>query len=387
MNLKRLLNLTTNQTYFLFGPRGTGKTTFLKENFPNHLHINLLETTYYYDLMKDPGRLQNIVGTKNKEVIIDEVQKIPKLLDIVHHLIEKDKVHFILSGSSARKLKKANSNLLAGRALNAHLFPLTIRELKDKFELEVALKKGFLPTLYDKTKNISPDEYLESYVDTYLREEIQSEGLTRNLSGFLKFLETASFSQGEVVNFSEIARESGNTRKVIQNYFEILEDLLIGFFLPVFTKKAKRKLISHEKFYFFDVGVFQQIRPKGFLDKTENIWGAAVETLVMQELRAYNHYYKLKYEIYYWRSVNGNEVDFVLYGQDRLIAIEAKATKTIDRKDFKGLHEFKKDYPSAELYYLYCGERTEEYGDITAVPITNFFQSSYLVTDKIDNLD
>ncbi len=372
MTKNRLLKLEKNKSYFLFGPRGTGKTTYLKENFPDYLYLNLLDKTLYYDLLKDPGRLINIIG-KNKHVIIDEVQKIPELLDIVHHLIEEKK-YFILTGSSARKIKKSNSNMLAGRAINAKMFPLTMLELKDDFDFEKSIKEGMLPTLYDENKNVSPSEYLESYIDTYLSEEIQAEGLTKNLVGFLKFLEVASFSQGEVVNFSEIARESGVTRKMVQNYFEILEDLLIGFFVPVFTKKAKRKLISHEKFYFFDIGVYQHLRPKGILDNSENVWGAAIESFVGLELRAYNHYLKLNYEIYFWRSVNRDEVDFVLYGQKDLIAIEVKASKKIDRKEFKSLLEFKKDYPIAKLYYLYCGNRIEEYGDIVAMPIVDFLK-------------
>lgn len=372
MHKKRLLKIDSQNSYFLFGPLGTGKTTYLMDKFPNYLHLNLLEKNIFYDLLKNPERLINIIGSKHKHVIIDEVQKIPELLDIVHHLIEKEKVQFILTGSSARKLKRTNSNLLAGRALTAKMYPLTAQELESSFDLEKSLNIGLLPTLYDDSKTVMAQDYLESYVSTYLKEEIQAEGLTRNLAGFLKFLETASFSQGEVVNFSEIARESGNTRKMVENYFEILEDLLIGLFLPVFSKKAKRKLIAHKKFYYFDVGVFQQIRPKGFLDKTENIWGAAVETLLLQELLAYNHYFKLKFEIYFWRSVKGEEVDFILYGLESLIAIEVKSSRSVERKEFKGLLEFKKDYPMAKLFYLYCGDRCEEYGDIQVMPLQQF---------------
>jgi predicted AAA+ superfamily ATPase len=190
----------------------------------------------------------------------------------------------------------------------------------------------------------------------------------------LKFLEVASFGHGEVINFSEIARECGESRKVVENFFEILEDLLIGFFLPVFSKKAKRKLITHEKFYFFDVGVYQQISPKGILDSAENIWGAAIESFVGLELRSLNHYLKLDFEIYFWRSVNGEEVDFILYGTKDLIAIEVKASKKINRKDFKSLLEFKNDYPMAKLFYLYCGDREEEYGDVLCLPIWSFLK-------------
>ena len=323
MDNLRSLELNKNQSYFLFGPRGTGKTTYLRKRFINSLYLDLLNKDLYFDLLANPSRLINIIGD-HEHVIIDEVQKIPDLLDIVHDLIERKKIHFILTGSSARKLKKNNVNLLAGRAITAKMFPMTVGEIGEAFDLEFSLNFGMLPTLYDKNKKLDPDDYLKTYVDTYLREEIQAEGLTRNLGGFAKFLEVASFSQAETVNMSEIARESSNTRKMVENYFSILEDLLIAFFIPVFTKKAKRKLVAHKKFFFFDVGVYRTLRPKGFLDSTENVWGASLETLVVQELRAINFYKKLNYEIYFWRSQNGDEVDFVLYGEKELIAIEVK---------------------------------------------------------------
>jgi predicted AAA+ superfamily ATPase len=176
MTKKRLLNLRRDTSYFLLGPRGTGKTTYLKESFPDYLYLNLLEKSLYFDLLKEPDRIKNIIGSSNKHIIIDEVQKIPDLLDIVHRLIEEEKKIFILTGSSARKLKKANTNFLAGRALNAKMFPLTSIELGDDFNFEKAITFGMLPALYDENKNIPPKEYLETYVDTYLKEEVHAEG-------------------------------------------------------------------------------------------------------------------------------------------------------------------------------------------------------------------
>jgi predicted AAA+ superfamily ATPase len=255
------------------------------------------------------------------------------------------------------------------------MFPLTIHELGDRFDFAKAVSEGMLPTLYDDEKNVTAKEYLDSYVDTYLREEVQAEGLTKNLVGFLKFLEVASFSHAEVVNYSNIAREAGISRKMVENYFSILEDLLIASFLPVFSKMAKRKLITHNKFYFFDAGVYQQLRPKGLLDRATNIYGAAVEGFVLQEMKAYNMYYKLDLQIYFWRSANDHEVDFVVYGQNKIIAIEVKGAKNIDRSDFKSLLEFKKDYEEAQLYYLYSGDRVETYGNINVVPIVDFLKN------------
>lgn len=374
MTISRLTTINDSNSYFLFGPRGTGKTTLLREKFPDSLYINLLNKTIFIDLLKDPERLESMITTGMKHVIIDEVQKIPDLLDVVHRLIEEKNISFILTGSSARKLKRSNANLLAGRALNAKMYPLTIEELGERFRLEDTIQYGFLPTLYDKDKTIDPKEYLTSYVDTYLREEVNQEGLTKDLGGFVRFLEVASFSQGEVTNLSEVAREAQISRKVVESYFSILEDLLIANFLPVFTKRAKRKLIKQRKFYYFDVGVFQNIRPKGVLDNLDNLIGASLETIFYQEVIALNHYRKLGYTIYFWRSITGTEVDFILYSETRLIAVEVKASKTIRRKDFRGLKEFKKDYDMAELFYLYQGDRKEEYGDITAMNLISFLK-------------
>lgn len=375
MKIKRLLQLSEKQSYFLFGPRGTGKTTFLKKHFPQSTFINLLEKKTYLDLLANPDRLESLIVKDSKHVVIDEVQKIPELLDVVHRLIEEKKIHFILTGSSARKLRRSNANLLAGRAISMKMFPLTIKELNNSFELEKAVQFGFLPTLYDTQKEVIANEYLDSYVDTYLREEVTAEGLTKNLSGFVRFLEIASFSQGELINYSEIARESQISRKMVENYFTILEDLLIAYFLPVFSKRAKRKLVAHRKFYYFDVGVFQSLRPTGILDNVDNLIGASLETLVLQELLAINHYEKRKFQFFFWRSINGLEIDFILYNDKKLIAIEIKAKKNIDRKDFKALNEFKKDYQIAELYYLYQGNRQEKHGDINVLPIINFLKS------------
>lgn len=367
--ISRKISLSESST-FLFGPRGTGKTLWLKTNYPDAIYIDLLDSSIALRLTAQPGRIAEFIPPKyTGTVIVDEVQKIPELLDEIHKLIESTPIQFILTGSSPRKLRKLGTNLLAGRALTRNSFPLTAVELGKVFDLEQMLKYGHLPTLYDDRKNVIPEDYLSSYVQTYLKEEILQEGLTRNIGGFTRFLEAASFSQGEVLNISGVAREAGINRKVVETYFDILEDLLIAVRVQVFQKKAKRRMVQHPKFYFFDVGVYRTIRPKGPLDAPEEIDGAALETIVLQELRAWISYNQLDLSIYYWRTTNGQEVDFVLYGAEGLIALEVKRSNRFDRKDLKGLKAFKSDYPSARCILLYGGKENLYYDDLEIIPM------------------
>jgi predicted AAA+ superfamily ATPase len=309
-------------------------------------------------------------------VIIDEIQKIPDLLDEVHRLMESTAIQFILTGSSPRKLRKAGTNLLGGRALTRNSHPLTAPELGSRFMLEESLRHGHLPTLYDpEKKGIAPDDYLSSYVQTYLKEEILQEGFTRNIGGFTRFLEAASFSQGAVLNMSQVARESGMNRKVVEAYFAILEDLLIAWRIPVFQKRAKRRVVQHPKFYFFDVGVYRSIRPRGPLDSPEEIDGAALETLVLQELSAWISYSRLDLKVFYWRTSNGREVDFVLYGAEGLIALEVKRARRFDRKDLGGLKAFKNDYPNSRCILLYGGTEHLYHGDFEIIPVGNLLRN------------
>jgi len=371
----RIIKAPKNKSFFLFGPRGTGKTTWLKRNFPKAVYLDLLEAELFNDLLANPQRLENFIPNNfNDWVILDEVQRVPALLNEVHRLIEKRKLKFILTGSSARKLKKRNVNLLAGRALTYHLYPLTSLELKADFFLEHALQYGSLPATFSEGDK---KRYLESYVATYLREEVQQEGLTRNLAAFSRFLEAASFSQGQVLNMSEIARECACHRKVVENYFSILQDMMIGDYLPIFSKKAKRRLILHPKFYFFDAGVYRTLRPTGPLDMPSEIEGVALETFVYQEIKALNDYLGLGYSLFYWRTAGQFEVDFVLYGQKGIIAIEVKRTKKPSAKHLKGLKMFLQDYPKAKAYFVYLGERTMSDGGVEILPIKEFLQKFY----------
>ncbi|OGQ08828.1 MAG: ATPase [Deltaproteobacteria bacterium RIFCSPLOWO2_12_FULL_40_28] len=343
-----------SRSFFLFGARGTGKTSWIKTTFPDNIYIDLLESETYRRLLTEPSRLEKMIPPQYRQwVILDEVQRVPDILNEVHRLIESKKYRFILTGSSARKLKKKGVNLLAGRALTYYLYPLTVTELGKDFKLEKSVVTGHLPVAYTDSK---PEKYLESYVSTYLREEIQQEGLTRNLSAFSRFLEMASFSQGSLLTLSDVARDTAIERKVVENYFSILEDLLLASRLPVFTKRAKRRLVSHPKFYFFDVGVYRTLRPKGPLDNPEEIGGVAFESLFFQELKALNSYLDLGYHLYYWRTSNNLEVDFVLYGKRGLKAFEIKHTKRLGGHHFSGLRAFLREYPMAKAYLVYGGQ-------------------------------
>lgn len=259
---KRLFTPPNNKSFFLFGSRGTGKTTWLKTHFKDAIYLDFLRPDLYQRLLGSENRLEEYIPSDYSGwVVLDEVQKIPNLLDEVHRLIEERKdLHFVLTGSSARKLRRSNVNLLAGRALQYHLFPLTMQEAGGDFVLEQALRYGMLPSVFSEE---NPKHYLQAYIQTYLEQEVQQEGLTRNIGAFSRFLEVASFSQGESLNISEVAREANINRKVAENYFTILEDLLIAYRLPVFSKRAKRKLTQHRKFYLFDTGVYYHVRPQG----------------------------------------------------------------------------------------------------------------------------
>src|SRR3990167_5062019 len=314
---QRLFNLPlqAKDSLFIFGTRGTGKTSWLKNHIPQNemIYLDLLDGETFRKLSAKPESLREHIPPKfHGWIVIDEVQKVHAILDEVHRLIENYHYRFILTGSSARKLKRAGVNLLAGRAIRYTMHPLVIQELGSRFDLAFALQHGLLPALYSYD---DPAGYLASYVDTYLREEVMQESLVRNISAFSRFLEVASFSQGQIINASSIAREVGVDRQVIQNYFSILKDLLLSHELPAFTKRAKRRLITTSKFYYFDVGVYHHLRPKGLLDTPNEIAGAGLETLFYQSALALIAYQKSDMQIYYWKTASGVEVDFVLYGE------------------------------------------------------------------------
>ncbi len=365
---KRILNLPLNgsSSIFLFGPRGTGKTSWIRTTMRDALYFDLLDFNTYSPLAANPARIENLIPHDYTGwIVIDEVQRIPELLNQVHRLIESRKLRFLLTGSSARSLRRSGINLLAGRALRYTMHPLVIQELETAFNLPNALQYGMLPSVFSHQ---DPKKYLESYVQTYLKEEIMQEGLTRNVGSFSRFLEAASFSQGNVLNMAEVARELSMNRLTVANYFDILEDLLLAIRLSVFSHRAKRKMIAHKKFYFFDAGVYSTIRPMGPLDSPDETAGVALETLFFQSLMAINDYYNLGYTIYFWRTTSGDEVDFILYGPRGLHAFEVKKSSHLPGKSLKGLKAFKEDYPEAKLWMLFLGAQKEYYDGITAIP-------------------
>ncbi len=369
----RNLKPTSEQSYFLLGPRGVGKSYFVEHTYKKALFFDLLDSEIYTKFMTSPHLLAEHIPSSFKQwVIIDEIQKIPMLLNEVHRLIEKRKLKFILTGSSARKLKSKDVNLLAGRAVTEYMYPLTVEELGKDFSLKKSLICGHLPMSY-KAKN--PKKFLSSYVHTYLKEEIQQESLTRSLPNFSRFLEAASFSQGAVLNITNVSRECSVHRKVVDSYFSILRDTLLSYELKPFTKKGKRKLVQSVKFYFFDVGVFQTLRPKGPLDPVREREGTALETLVLQEIIAQNNYKNWGYEIFYWRTQNHkNEVDFILYGEKGLKAVEVKLSNKVRPQDCKGLLEFSTDYPKTKSFLLYTGKKSHTLNDIQIVPVEKFLK-------------
>lgn len=356
-------------SFFLFGPRGVGKTTWVKSNYPKAVYVDLLDSKTFNQLFTNPSRIEEKIPKDFTDwVVIDEIQKAPELLNEVHRLIEGKHYKFILTGSSARKLRRGGINLLAGRALVYYMHPLTAVEIGESFSLTDCVKYGCLPSIFDHEDR---DSYLASYIQAYLQQEVVQEGISRNISAFARFLETASFSQGSVLNMSEVAREAAVGRRMAEDYFCALEDLLVGLRLPVFSKRAKRKLVSHSKFYYFDVGVYRAIRPISPFDQPEMIGGIAFESLFMQNLRAINDYLKLNYNLYYFRTLAGVEVDFVAYGPKGIVAFEVKSKREIFSGDLVGLKTFQQDYPMAKCYMIYGGEQKMYFGNIEAVPFVD----------------
>ncbi len=308
--------------FFLLGPRGTGKTCLTQRCFPNALRIDLLEPETLRSLAARPERLRELLAAKPEvlQVVIDEVQKLPELLEVAHILIEEKRgVQFIFTGSSARKLRRAGVNLLGGRAAQKSLHPFMAAELGSQFNMEEALRLGMLPVVRG---GMVPEDILRAYNGLYLREEVQMEGLVRNIGGFSRFLEAISFSQAAVLNLANVARECHINRKTVEGYLEILEDLLLSFRVPVFTRRAQRELAAHPKFFFFDAGVFRANRPTGPLDSPAEIDGAALEGLVAQHLRAWCDYSGGNHHLHYWQTRSKVEVDFVVYGEQQFHALE-----------------------------------------------------------------
>ncbi|MDR2511992.1 MAG: AAA family ATPase [Bacteroidales bacterium] len=339
-NRKQFFIGAENESIFFWGARQTGKSTLLKTMYPNALHFDLLISKVYNDFARYPDTLRETIlaNLETTPVIIDEIQRLPNLLNEVHWLIVNHNVRFILSGSSPRKIIRFGANLLGGRALRYELYPLISQEIPE-FDLMRAVNNGLLPRHYDSS---NPQKLIASYIDNYLRDEIVAEAKIRNVGIFSRFLEAVAFSNGEMVNYTNIAADCGVSATTVKEYFQILEDTLLGRFVPSFQKKPKRKVILAPKFYLFDVGIANYLLHRGKIVLGSEIFGKAFEHFIYQEICAHSRYSGKDYFICYWRTTSQLEIDFVL--GDHEVAIEVKATEHADARHLKGLVAFSEEY-------------------------------------------
>lgn len=361
----KLLNLLQNKSYFLLGPRQTGKSFLIRKSLGDYRYYDLLKTDVFLKLSRSPHRIREEILESDKIVIIDEIQKLPSLLDEVHSLIEEKGIHFLLTGSSARKLKRKGTNLLGGRARTKHLHPLIYRELTDQFDLVKALDIGLIPSIY---LSDSPHEDLESYVGTYLKEEIAAEALVRNIPAFSRFLSVAGLSNGSIINYSNIASDAEVPKSTVQEYFQILRDTLIGRDLPAWKKSKKRKAFSTSKFYLFDIGVARFLQNRKGLTVRTPEFGESFETYLYHELNAYCSYTG-NGELSYWRSTSGFEVDFILNGKT---AIEAKGKSNVTSRDCKGLRALQEEKMHKDYMIVSLENTPREVDGIKILPWTEF---------------
>lgn len=356
------------ESCFFWGPRQSGKSTLLKKRFPHAPYYDLLLSDEFERLNRKPSLLREelIANPPVASVIVDEVQKIPQLLDEIQWLIVNKKIQFILCGSSARKLKRGSGNLLGGRALRYELFPLVSQEIP-KFDLLRALNNGCLPRHYLADH---PEPMGRSYVGDYLKEEIAAEALTRNVPAFARFLEAASFSNGEVVNFTNIARECGVSSPTVKEYFQILVDTLLARFVPAFQKRSKRRVVQAPKFYLFDVGVANTLLKRGKITVGSEIFGRAFEHFIFQEITAHSHYSGLEYPVSYWRTTSGFEVDFIL--GDRTVALEVKGVPEVHTQHLRSLNAFREEYHPKKAIVVSLDAKPRDVGGITVLPWKKF---------------
>jgi predicted AAA+ superfamily ATPase len=372
--IPRLLSAGSDH-YFLLGPRGTGKTSWCTHQYPDALRVDLLNPAILRRYMAAPEYLIEVIGANAgaKQIVIDEIQKLPALLEVVHLLIErKTGQQFVLTGSSARKLRREGVNLLGGRATQKLMHPYMAVELGPRFKLGTALRQGMLPVVWAAD---DPLAVLEAYNALYLHEEVQQESLVRNIGAFARFMQAMSFSHASVLNLANVSREAQVSRKTVEGYLQILEDLLLGFRLEVFTRRARRGLAAHPKFYFFDTGVFRANRPAGPLDSSTEIDGLALEGLVAQHLHAWCDYSHGKHTLYYWQTRSRSEVDFVLYGESGIYALEVKNARRADSSDFTSLRHFAEDYPQSRRYLLYRGEDRLSRDGVLCMPCEEFLRA------------
>lgn len=362
-----------DSSILLFGPRGTGKSTWIHRHFVDAVSYDLLDSHEALRLERNPRILYNEIHAlpAGSWVVLDEVQKVPALLDEVHRLIESTKLKFILCGSSARKLKRGGANLLAGRALVQSMFPLTSAEMGVDFNLDRALVYGTLPLAVEGPE---PEGFLSAYAMTYLNEEIRAEALTRNVGAFSRFLEVSARQNGQVTNISNIARESAVGRTTVQNYFDILEDTLIGYWVPAWKLKPASGQTAHPKFYLFDTGLARALSGRLPYPPTQEELGPLFENLIFNEIRAFLSYSKLRYKPFFWRTRDGAEVDFLCETVDGFVAVEMKASVEWRKGYGRGLRRIASEMPDTRLQYygVYRGKRAARFESITVLPAEAF---------------
>lgn len=365
-----LAALLKKKSFFLLGPRATGKSFLVREQLGDSaVVIDLLRSDVYLRLSADPGLLEALIDGQTRRatapVVIDEVQKIPQLLNEVHRLIEGRGMRFVLTGSSARKLRGEHANLLGGRAWTAQLFPLSSAELP-RFDLQRYLRYGGLPPVVNSD---DPDEELHAYVRTYLHEEIQAEGLVRRLPAFSRFLTTAALTNGQMINFARIGSDAGVAPATVREHYFLLEDTLVGFLVPAWVKSTKRKAIATAKFYFFDTGVTHALAGTRTLDRNGDLYGRSFEQWVAMELRAYLAYRRRREPLAYWRSTAGHEVDFIV---GDCAAIEVKATRRVSPSDLRGLLALAEEKMVTRLFLVSEDPVESKRGQVRCMPWQRF---------------
>ncbi len=362
-----------DDSFFLLGARGTGKTTWIQQHFSGSPQYDLLLSSESLRLSRDPSQFRaecNALADR-AWIVVDEIQRVPALLDEVQHLMTKKRQRFVLSGSSARKLRRSGANLLAGRAETRNMFPLTSAEIGDERELDMVLTQGMLPLAVTRAR---PAAFLRSYCEVYLREEIQAEALVRQIGPFARFLEVAARMNAQATNVAGIARDSGIARQTAQEFFQILVDTLLASWLPAWKLKRAVKQIAHPKFYLFDTGVVRQLSGQAHLPMHAEERGFLFETFLLHELRAYLHYSDLEYPIAYWKTRDGAEVDFVIDTPSGLVAIEVKSAARWDTSWCRGLAKLRELQPKGVLatYGVYTGERASEHDGVRVLPWREF---------------
>ena len=372
----RLQKLKTQQNLFLFGARGTGKSTLIKKLFTGErvLWIDLLDYKQEDVFLKNPARLSFLIASNNYDtVIIDEIQKVPKLLDIIHKETEKNKkIKFVMTGSSARKLKRGQANLLAGRAIAYYLYPFSVFELAGYFKLNSVLQFGMLPKLLELKSKTEKTLFLESYAQNYLKEEILQEQIIRKVKPFKNFLEIIAQLNGETINYSKFARETGSDQKTIQNYFSILEDTLLGFYLPAYSRSIRKQQQKAPKFYLFDIGVKKALEETlGITPKPKTFgFGQAFEHFIILECFKLNHYFRRSYKFSYFKTKTGLEIDLIIQRpQKKDMIVEIKSTTEIKTDHIKTIKKISKDWKAPHLAQVWSlDDQAQKIESINCLP-------------------